>query len=111
MRTLVFFIAVVFLAGISMANAETAKEAFENWNVASPTDIAEARRTDMSQIEYMADNYSLSELALYAVRLNKSQIETAKRSGVTPPAKLTRDILQDRDKIVDYLRHQYDFKY
>ena len=97
MRFLLFLITILSLINISHANAETAKEAFENWNVASPTDVAEARRTQMSKIEYMADHYSLSELALYAVRLNKSQIESAQKAGITPPAKLTREPLSAPD--------------
>ena len=81
-----------------------------NANEPSLTEIAKIQSGTNQEIEYMLDNYSLPQLAQYAVRVNRAQREAAKRAGTTLPPKLTREILQDREKIGQYLRSQYAFE-
>ena len=80
-------------------------------NVPAPEDIAEIQAANNREINYMLEKYSTPQLAKEAIQLNRAQIEAAKRSGVTPPARLTEDILTDRNKLADYLRSQYKFRY
>lgn len=79
--------------------------------VPSPKKVAKAQFSENKRIQYMVDNYTLPQLARYAVQLNQAEINRAKVSGQKPPAKLTRTILEDREKIADYLRSHYKFTY
>lgn len=82
-----------------------------NYNVAAPQDIANIQLYNNKDIAYLTDNYTLPELAKFAVKVNKAQIALAKRNGTTPPAKLTRETLSSKEKIAEYLRSQYKFSY
>ena len=77
--------------------------------VPAPEDIADIQMYSNKEINYMVENYSTPELAKIAIQLNKAQTEAAKMNGSTPPAKLTKEILTDKEKIADYLRSQYNF--
>ena len=80
-------------------------------NVPAPEDIAEIQAFSNREINYMLQKYSTPQLAKTAIEINRAQIEAAKKNGTTPPAKLTEDILTNRDKLADYLRSQYKFSY
>ncbi|MBQ8672117.1 MAG: hypothetical protein IJ525_06320 [Alphaproteobacteria bacterium] len=79
--------------------------------VPSPVNVIEAQHGSNKDIQYMLDNYSLPELARYAMNINKRAIKEAKIRNTTPPPKLTREILTDREKIGEYLRSLYKFEY
>lgn len=79
--------------------------------VPAPEDIANIQMYSNREINYMVENYSTPQLAKMAIELNKAQIEAAKMNGSTPPARLTKEILSDKEKIADYLRSQYKFSY
>ncbi|MBR1600936.1 MAG: hypothetical protein IJ677_05090 [Alphaproteobacteria bacterium] len=79
--------------------------------VPAPEDIANVQLYSNKEIAYMVENYSTPELAKVAIQLNKAQIEAAKMNGSKPPARLTKEILTDKEKIADYLRSQYKFSY
>ena len=76
-----------------------------------PKDVAQAQLSTYKDVEYMVENYSLPELARVAIRINKVAIAQARKNGTTPPAKLTREMIQDREKLADYIRSQYKFTY
>ena len=107
--TLVLFSTLIF-ASAAFAQEVDLKNVQEA-NVVSPRNIAQAQRSTNNEIEYMIENYSLPELARYAVHLNKLQIKEAQASGSEVPAKLTKEILSDRQKIGEYLRSFYKFSY
>lgn len=79
--------------------------------VPAPEDIANIQLYSNKEIEYMVENYSLPQMAKAAIELNRAQTEAAKMNGSTPPARLTKEILSDKEKIADYLRSQYKFSY
>ena len=108
--------ALIFIGASAMAedftkNLKTDLNTVGNLNVPSPKDIAKIQLESNRSVEYMVENYTLPELAQYAVRLNEAQRNAAKINGGTVPPRLTREILQDRDNIADYLRSQYKFSY
>ena len=76
-----------------------------------PKDIAQAQLSAYKEVDYMVENYSLPELARVAIRINKVAIAQAHQNGTIPPTKLTREIIQDREKLADYIRSQYKFTY
>ncbi|MCQ2734961.1 MAG: hypothetical protein MJ212_03300 [Alphaproteobacteria bacterium] len=80
-------------------------------NVPSPKDIAKIQLESNKRVEYMVENYTLPELAQYAIRMNEAQRNSAKLNGTQIPPRLTREILEDRNKIADYLRSQYKYTY
>jgi len=82
-----------------------------NAYVPSPNQVAGVQLSANKRIQYMVDNYTTPKLAQFAVRLNQSEIQAAKLSGQKPPATLSRAVLEDREKIADYLREHYKFKY
>lgn len=82
-----------------------------NLYVPAPEDIANVQLYNNKEIEYMVENYSTPQLAKVAIELNKAQTEAARMNGSTPPARLTKEILSDKEKIADYLRSQYKFSY
>ncbi|MBO6281978.1 MAG: hypothetical protein J6N49_05570 [Alphaproteobacteria bacterium] len=82
-----------------------------NAYVPAPSQIASIQLSTNKRIQYMIDNYTTPQLAQHAIQLNQAEIQAAKLSGQEPPAKLTRAILEDREKIADYLRDHYKFKY
>ena len=82
-----------------------------NSNVPSPREVVNIEASNNRHIQYMIDNYTLPQLAQQAIQLNKAEIEQAKADKKAVPAKLTREILEDRDKIADYLRQHYKFRY
>ncbi|MBQ9035477.1 MAG: hypothetical protein IJ099_05925 [Alphaproteobacteria bacterium] len=64
---------------------------------------------DVNQnIVYMMNNYSLEEMAQYAVRLNKSDRQTAAAEDRPLPEKLNREILSSKENIAEYLRSRYN---
>lgn len=111
----------LFLIMFSVSNAEefhvvTAEEVMNldsvgNDYVVSPKNTAKAQHTMNQVLQNMYDTYSLPELAHYALRLNEAQIREALRNGQTPPKTLTREILTDRDKIIEYLKSEYKVEY
>ena len=82
-----------------------------NSNVAAPRQVAKIQSGANKHVQYMIDNYSLPQLAQQAIQINRAEIEQAKMAKQKVPAKLTREILEDRDKIADYLRQHYSFSY
>lgn len=80
-------------------------------NVPAPEDIANIQVYSSREIEYMVKNYSTAKLAKIAIDMNRAQTAEAKRNGTKLPARLTKEILSDKDKIADYLRSQYKFSY
>jgi len=110
-----FIYVVVFVMGISSAKALLGDgvdmRTVSDLNVPAPEDIANIQLYSNKDIAYMVENYSTPELAKIAIKLNKAQIAMAQKNGTTPPDKLTREILTDKQKIADYLRSQYKFSY
>ena len=106
---------LVLFSALMLTSAVFAQEVdlkyVQKANVVSPHDIAQAQRSTNNEIEYMIENYSLPELARYAVNLNKQQIKEAQAGGSEVPDKLTKEILSDRQKISEYLRSFYKFSY
>lgn len=82
-----------------------------NSYVASPVNVAKAQRSMNNRLQNMYDTYSLPELAQQAMHINQARIRSAKRNGETPPPVLTREILSDRDKIIEYLKEEYKVTY
>ena len=82
-----------------------------NAYVASPTNVAKAQRSFNNRLQNMYDTYSLPELAQQALHINQARIRAAKRNGEEPPAVLSREILSDRDKIIEYLKEEYKVRY
>lgn len=82
-----------------------------NSNVPSPREVGQIEAVSNRRIQYMIDNYTLPQLAQQAIQLNKAEIEQAKMDKKEIPAKLTREILEDREKIADYLRQYYKYRY
>lgn len=82
-----------------------------NMNVPAPEDIANMQLYSNKEIEYMIQHYSTPELAKIAIQLNRAQTAIAKKNRQIPPARLTKEILTNKEKIADYLRSQYKFSY
>lgn len=80
-------------------------------NVPAPEDIAEIQRYSNREINYMVEHYSTPQMAKYVIQVNKAQIAAAKRDGTPVPPRLTKEILSDKNKMADYLRSQYKFRY
>lgn len=80
-------------------------------NVPAPEDIANIQVYSNREIEYMVKHYSTARLAKVAIDMNRTQTAAAKRNGTKPPARLTKEILSDKQKIAEYLRSQYKFSY
>ena len=121
MKKVVILSLILIAFGVTNSSAEelrviTAEEVMDLDTVAdkyvvSPVKAAKAQHTMNSHLQRMYDTYSLPELARHALRLNQAQIRAAKRNGTTVPKPLTREILTDRDKIIEYLKSEYEFKY
>lgn len=79
--------------------------------VAKPRDVAKAQHTMNLRLQKMYDTYSLPELAQQALQINQARIRSARRAGKTPPMPLTREILSDREKIIEYLKSEYKIEY
>ena len=92
-------------------NLKTDLNSVKDAYVPAPKDVAKMQLDANKRVEYMIENYTLPELAQYAVRMNDAQRNAAKLSGEQIPPRLTREILEDRDKIADYLRSQYKYNY
>ena len=92
-------------------NLKTDIDSVQNAYVPAPKDVAKIQLESNKRVEYMIENYTLPELAQYAVRMNEAQRNAAKLSGEQIPPRLTREILEDRNKIADYLRSQYKYNY
>lgn len=106
------FIFLAVLLSICNASAqEVDLDTVGQANVPSPRAIAQAQRATNNEVDYMVEHYSLPELARYAIQINKLQIKEAQKSGTTPPAKLTKEILSDKQKIGEYLRSFYKYTY
>lgn len=91
--------------------AEPAKISTGNANFISPTDILEATRPMERDVQYILNTYSDAQLRQYVVALNKSQILTAKQAKTAVPEKISNSVLQDREKMAEYLRSFYQYKY
>ncbi len=83
----------------------------DNYAGIEPEKIVDARRSMMAAIRYMEQNYSTEQFAQYAVRLNQSDRRRAINKGQTPPEQLSKEILQDKEKIADYLRSRQEWIY
>ena len=79
--------------------------------VIPPQQIADVQYPSDKNVQYMLDNYSLERMAQYAIRLNSAQIKAAEAQGTPAPAKLSRETLQSKDKIAEYLRSLYRYEY
>ena len=106
------FTFLVSFSALSVCQAQAVDiDSVKNLNLPSPRSIVQAQRASNSEIDYMIENYSLPELARFAVQLNQQQIKEAEMRGATPPARLTKAILADKQKIGEYLRSFYKFSY
>ena len=83
----------------------------DNYAGIEPNKIVDAQRSMRSIIRYMEQNYSTEQLAQYAMRLNQSDRRMAISKGQTPPELLSKEILQDKEKIADYLRSRQEWTY
>ncbi len=109
-----FFITVqTSIAGEITRGAPTpsSKMSVGNANVASPTDISAILHTSEKDLQYMLDHYSDAELRNFAISLNRAQIIAAQQNNLSIPQKLSNETLNNREKIADYLRSLYDYKY
>lgn len=77
----------------------------DNMNVSMSVN---AKKDVNQDIVYMMNNYSLEEMAQYAVRINKADRQAAEAAGKVLPAKLSRETLQDKELIAEYLRSRYN---
>jgi len=82
-----------------------------NAYVAPPSEVAKAQFDENREIQYMIDNYSVEEMAQLAIQLNQALRREAISAGETPPAKLSAEVLQNKEKLGEYLRSQYKFSY
>lgn len=80
-------------------------------NVISPTDVAKTQTGANRSVQLILDTYSDEELRNYAVRVNNADRKAARLSGQLIPAKLNENTLNNREKIGEYLRSRYKFKY
>lgn len=88
----------------------------EDYMIKQPIDIAnidismsvDSKKDINQEIIYMMNNYSLEDMALYAVRINKADRQAAQAAGRPLPAKLSRETLQDKELIAKYLRSRYN---
>lgn len=62
-------------------------------------------------IDYMLEHYTDGELRNYAKSLNLQAIDAANRHGEQPPAKLSEETLNSRQKIGEYLRSYFGIDY
>ena len=95
----------------SVANAQTYVSGANQPNIAPPEAVVSIQDTQDSEIEYMIENYSQPELAQYTVEMYKTAVRNAKINGNELPPKPTREILNDKQKIGEYLRSFYKFTY
>ena len=79
--------------------------------VVPPQKIADDQYPADKNIQYMLDNYSLERMAQYAIRLNNAQIKAAEAQGTTVPARLSRETLESKEKIAEYLSSLYWYEY
>ena len=87
------------------------KEQIDILNVPSPTDIVSAQYAENANLEYMIEHYTTEELAQYAIRVSRAQRDAARRTGQPLPEKLTKEQLQSKEALRDYLRSMYNFSY
>ena len=107
-----FSISPCFAGSITPKNPSvTEKEKIGNLHIASPTDIAEIQRVNNYNIHKMIDTKSLKELATYAKKLNRAEINAALKNGTPPPPVLSDEILQSKEKITQYLKSMYTYNY
>lgn len=90
---------------------EAKKISAGNANFISPTDILETTRPMEQDVQQILNTYSDAQLRQYVVALNKSQILAAKQAKTAVPAKISNSVLQDREKMAEYLRSFYQYKY
>ena len=83
----------------------------DNYAGIEPEKIVSAQRSMRVAIRYMEQNYSTEQLAQYAMRLNQSDRRKAISKGQTPPEPLSKGVLQDKEKIADYLRSRQEWTY
>lgn len=89
----------------------TITDSDEMYNGIAPERIAKTQRATAAHIQYMLQNYSLEEMAQYAIRINNNERQIAIDANRTPPARLSQEILQDKEKIAQYLRSRFDWTY
>lgn len=73
----------------------------------APTQV-NPKKQGYRDIIYMMNNYSVEEMAQYAIHLNKAERQAAASSGKPLPAKLSKEILQNKELIAEYLRSRYN---
>lgn len=115
---LVMFLSLSFASTVAQAGEiirapkkEKNIEPTEVFYMVPPQQIADVQHPSEKSIQYMLDNYSLERMAQYAIRLNSAQIKAAEAQGTPVPAKLSRETLQSKDKIAEYLRSLYRYEY
>lgn len=96
---------------VEAKKAEDAIEKIDLLNVPSPEAIVAAQSVENAQLEYMMQHYTTEQMAQYAIRISRAQRAAAKKAGQPLPEKLTKEQLQSKEALRDYLRSMYNFKY
>ena len=87
------------------------KEKIDILNVPSPEDIVSAQYAENLNLQYMMDHYTTEQMAQYPIRISRAQRDAARRAGQPLPPKLTKEQLQSKEAMRDYLRSMYNFSY
>ncbi len=112
MKKMIYFIAITFF--VCSANAQIIREAepVDYHNIRTPSQIeVGAYRPREKEIDYIVEHSTNGELRDYAKMLNMKEREEAKLAGITLPEKLSDEILNDKEKLIEYIRSCYKFPY
>lgn len=108
----VTWIVCLALCGFTYAAvAQIDRVSMNEANVAPPKTVVDLQNPQDTEIDYMIEHYSQPELAKYAIEMYKTEVRNAKLKGIEPPEKPTREMLEDKQKIGEYLRNFYKFSY
>jgi len=106
---------------ISYAESEEENDetltSLSNTNDISPEEVAKNNLSSERELNYIINNYSDSSLRNYAKSLNNMEIASAKKLNkntngsdteeIAVPETLSEETLNDREKLIEYIRSQY----
>ena len=82
-----------------------------NANLISPEKMSKSLHPILQSLDYIESNYSDKELKHLVVSLNKSEILAARQNNTAAPQPLSSDVLNSREKMLEYLHSYYQYKY
>ena len=117
MKKYFILLLTIFLPVISLAVTITRKLPAKNTesprvgniNSVSTEKISKSLIPLFQSLDYIENNYSDKELKQLVVSLNKSEISAAKQNNTAAPEPLSSDILNNRQKMLEYLHSYYKY--